>query len=314
MSKVSVIVVIYNNIHWIKLCFDAIFAQTHQAEEVFAVICGNDDGSKEYLQRNYPEVKILDPGSNVGFAKGNNMAIAQSTGEFIQMVNPDLILESNYIEELLKVFNDPKVASATGKLLRYNLASNQKTNIIDSTGIVMSVSGRARDRGQNEVDNKQYDNQTDIFGVSGAAPMHRKAALEVVKFENEYFDEDFVAYWEDVDMSWRLNNKNYLSKYVPSAVGYHGRTAGQSEGGYAHIYKFIKHHKKLSPQILKWNYKNHILMYIKNARHIWHPAFVVREIAMLGYVLVFEARTLGVVPELFKKIPKILKKRKWQFK
>ena len=60
---------------------------------------------------------------------------------------------------------------------------------------------------------------------------------------------------------------------------------------------------------LKWNYKNHILMYIKNAKHIWHPAFVLREIAMLGYILIFETSTLKVIPELFRQIPRILKKR-----
>src|SRR3954466_4210633 len=100
MSKVSVIVVIYNSKKWIKLVFDSIFSQTHKPEQVFAVICGDADGSKEFLQQNYPEVKIIDPGSNVGFSKANNLAIDQADGEFIQMVNPDLVLEPNYIEEM----------------------------------------------------------------------------------------------------------------------------------------------------------------------------------------------------------------------
>jgi GT2 family glycosyltransferase len=307
---VSVIVVIYNSKKWIKLNFDSIFAQTEKSLEVFAVICANDDGSKEFIQQNYPKVKIIDPGSNVGFSKANNIAIEQSNGEFIQMVNPDLILEPNYIEAMLKSFEDPKVASATGKLLRYDFEKKEKTNIIDSTGIVINSSGRARDRGQLEIDSRQYDNQTDVFGVSGAGPMHRKSALEAVRFDQEYFDEDFNMYWEDVDMSWRLNNAGFKCVFVPTAVAYHGRTAGQSEGGYKHVFKFIQHHKKLSAQVLKWNYKNHILMYLKNAKHIWHPAFVLREIAMLGYILIFEPSTLKVIPELFHQIPRIMKKRR----
>ncbi|MEO8065976.1 MAG: glycosyltransferase family 2 protein [Candidatus Doudnabacteria bacterium] len=308
--KVSLINVVYNSKKYIKPVFDAIFLQTERDLEVFAVICANDDGSKEYIVQNYPQVKILDPGKNLGFSAANNLAIRESTGEFVQLVNPDLILEPHYIEDLLGVFADPKVAAATGKLLRYDFRNNQKTKIIDSTGIVMSASGRARDRGQNQVDAGQFDDQTEVFGVSGAGPMFRRTALEKVKYRQEYFDEDFFMYWEDVDMSWRLRNLNYVIKYVPAAVAYHGRTAGQAEGGYWHFWKFVRHHKKLSPMILKLNYKNHILMYIKNAKSVWNPFFIGREIVMFGYVLIFETGTLKVLPELLRQFPKILRKRK----
>lgn len=316
--KVSIIFALYNSQKFIKPVFDAAFAQTHKDIEVIAVI-GNYDGSKEEIAQNYPQVKIIDPGKNLGFAAANNLGIRSSVGEFIQLVNQDLILEPNYVEEILKAFNDPKVAAATGKLLRYDFEKNQKLKIIDTIGIAMSVSGRARDRGQNQIDNGQFDKlqitnnkfQT-VFGVSGAGPMYRKSALEQVKFEQEYFDEDFFMYWEDVDLSWRFNNSGLKNVYVPSAVAYHGRTAGQAAGGYLHLFKFIKHHSKLNKQILKWNYKNHILMYIKNAKHIWHPAFIGREIVMLGYIVVFEISTLKVLPELFRQIPRILKKRKFQ--
>lgn len=309
MPKVNIIVVVYNSKKWLKLTFDAIFAQTFKDFDVTAVICGNEDGSKEFLQQNYPKVKIIDPGSNVGFCKANNLAIKESAGEFIQLVNPDLIMEPNYIEETLKVFADTKVAAATGKLLRYKLETNEKTKIIDSTGIVMNVSGRARDRGQNQIDTGQFDKQTEVFGVSGAAAMFRRSALERVKFGQEYLDEDFFAYWDDADLSWRLNNAGFVNVFVPQAVAFHGRVAGQAKGGYLHFWHFIEHHKTISPQIRQLNYKNHILMYIKNAKHIWHPAFIFREIVMFGYILLFETSTLKIIPELIRQIPRVLKKR-----
>src|SRR6185436_2248604 len=250
--KVSIIVVVYNSKKWLKLVFDAILAQTHKDLEILTVISANDDGSKEFIAENYPSVKILDPGKNLGFAAANNIAMRESTGEFIQLVNPDLIMEPNYIEELLKAFDDQKVAAATGKLLRFDFENQQKTKIIDSTGVVMQSSGRARDRGQNQMDAGQFDDQVEVFGVSGAGPMYRKSALEKVKYQQEYFDEDFFMYWEDVDLSWRLNNTGLKNVYVPNAVAYHGRTAGQSKGGYLHLFKFIQHHKKLNKQVLKW--------------------------------------------------------------
>lgn len=337
--KVSIITLPFRKTHLIKSVFDAMFAQTHKDIEIIAVLNDAADGSKEVISQNYPQVKIVEPGKNLFFAAGNNLGIENSTGEFVQLVNDDLLLEPDYIEEMLKAFHDPKVAATTGKLLRYNFETKERSKVIDTTGIIMSSSGRARDRGQLEEDRGQFDDQTDVFGVSGAGPMYRRSALERVKYcysvfaseakqsepkiatspsapRNdrycEYFDEDFVMYWEDVDLSWRLRNANYVINYVPSAVGYHGRTAGQAEGGYLHVLKFIKHHKKLSAQILKWNYKNHILMYIKNAKHIWHPAFILRELAMLGYIAIFETGTLKVVPELFRQIPRIWRKRKAQ--
>jgi GT2 family glycosyltransferase len=229
--KVSVILVIYNAKKYIKPVFDALLAQTYKDVEIIAVINGNDDGSKEIIQRLYPQVKIFEPGAN-NWSASNNLAIINSSGEFIQLVNQDLILEPDYIEKMVIAFTDKRVAAATGKLRKYNFDLDMKTGVLDTTGVMMSKSGRARDRGQNEVDKGQYDDKKEIFAVSGAGPMFRRAALEEVQFcENykcEYMDEDFVMYWEDVDLSWRLNHCGYKCVYVPQAVGYHGRTAGFS--------------------------------------------------------------------------------------
>lgn len=308
--KVSVIFVIYEGKKYIKPAFDAVFAQTHKDLEVIAVINKSTDGAKEEIQNNYPQVKIIDPGQNLFFAKANNVGIAASTGQFIQLVNQDVVLEPDYIEQALKAFSNPIVASVTGKILRYDFERGQKLDVVDTLGIVMNKSGRARDISQNQKDTGQFETEKQVFGASGAVPMYRKSALEKVKYNQEYFDEDFVMYWEDVDLAWRFQTAGFKSMYVPKAVAYHGRTAGQSEGGYLHLFKFIKHHSKLSRQVLRWNYKNHILMYIKNAKYI-HPTFIIREIAMLGYIIIFETSTLKVIPELIRTLPKIWKKRQW---
>lgn len=312
--KVSVILVIYNAKKFIKPVFDAIFAQTHQDLEVIAVINGNEDGSRELIIQSYPNVKIIDPGVNLWFSKGNNLAITESTGEFIQLVNQDLILEPDYIEKVLKAFEDKRVGAATGKLLRYDFGQMVKTNIIDSTGVIISASGRARDRGQQEPDHGQYDMHGTVFGVSGAGPMYRRLALDEVKYcehyKCEYFDEDFVAYWEDVDLSWRLNHIGYRNVYVPEAIAFHGRTAGSAKGGYLHLFDFIKHHSKLSREIKKLNYQNHFFMYYKNQK--WpSPYFILREIAMLGFIAVFETSTLKVIPEMYRLWPKMKRKREF---
>lgn len=311
MPKVTAIVLIYNSTRFIKPVFEALVKQDYPNLEVVAVINGDTDGSEKMLRKNYPSVKIVNPNANLYFSAGNNLIIRQSDAEFILLINHDLVLEPDYTRKMAAAFADPKVGAATGKLLRYDFSRNEKTKIIDSTGINISKSGRAKDRGQLEEDRGQYDGSREVFGVTGAGPMYRKSALEQVRYcekgRCEYFDEDFVAYWEDVDLSWRLNRAGYRNVYVPEAVSYHGRTAGQAKGGYLHLLHFIRHHKSIPAFIRRLNYRNHILMYLKNTRFP-HPAFLVRELIMFFYVLVFEPSTLKVLPDLFKLIPKARKK------
>ena len=181
MPKVTVVQVIYNSKKYIQPVFEAIFRQTFKDFNVVAVIAGNADGGKEFLSEKFPQVEIIDPGYNIGFAKGHNLVFEKYPSDFFQLVNPDLIMEPNYIEEILKAFEDPKVGAATGKLLRYDFENNQPTKTIDSTGVSISKSGRARDRGQHEIDYHQFDDLTSVDAVSGAGAMYRREALKAIK-------------------------------------------------------------------------------------------------------------------------------------
>ncbi len=314
MPRVTLIQVVYNSRKFIEPVFTAALNQTYKDTEFVAVIAANDDGGKELIAEKFPQVKIIDPGYNIGFSRGHNEYFAQSESEFFQLVNPDLIMEPTYVEEMLKAFADPQVGAATGKLLRYDFENNKPLNIIDTTGVVYTKSGRGRDRGQHEIDQGQYDNQTTVIAVSGAGPMYRKAALEDVKFKREdgrfeYFDEEFHSYWEDVDLGMRLTNAGWKCLYVPKAVAYHGRAAGSSPGGYKKVLSFIRFHSKINPRVRRLNYKNHIFLFLKNAPYLY-PQFFIREFFYNIYTLIFETSTLKVLPELFRQLPHMWRKRK----
>ncbi len=323
MAKVTVVQVVYNNRQFIEPVFSAIFNQTYKDIEVVAVISGDEDNGKQLLAEKFPNVIIIDPGYNIGFAAGHNLVFEKYDSEFFQLVNPDLIMEPDYIEKMLEAFVDPKVGAATGKLyeiqesgiLNFELwkkDKNQKYLILDTAGVVINKSGRARDRGQHELDNGQYDKDTRIQAVSAAGSMYRKCALQATSCKlpagTEFFDEDFHSYWEDVDLSWRMANAGWQNIFVPSAIGYHGRGAGSSRGGYSHLLDFIGHHRQLPSRVRELNYKNHIFMYVKNSPW-FYPQFFVREFFMFWYVLVFETATLAVLPSLFKTLPAMWRKR-----
>ncbi len=145
--------------------------------------------------------------------------------------------------------------------------------------------------------------------------MYRRSALEQTKYQRpdggfEYFDEDFHSYWEDVDLSLRLVNAGYICKYVSQAISYHGRGVGSSEQGYKNVKNFIKHHQQFPARILRLNAKNHIFLYLKNLPRLY-PQFFLREFFYWGYVTVLETKTLGVIPELFRQLPLMWKKRKF---
>lgn len=340
MTRLIIIQVVYNNKNWIKPVFNSVFNQSFKDFKFVAVIAGSNDGSKELIESEFPEVEIIDPGFNIGFAKGHNLVFEKyCDAEFFQLVNPDLILEQDYIKEMLKAFNDKRVGAATGKLyqlkdLKCNTEDYKTNKIIDTTGVVINKSGRARDRGQHEADVGQYDNSRTVQAISGAGAMYRKSALESIKcwtftevfpfansskkkceekqvlgIKQEYFDEDFHSYWEDVDLSWRMTNKGWKCVFAPTAIGFHGRVAGSSRKGYFYITDFIKHHRNLSERIRQLNFQNHIFMYIKNSR-LFYPQFFIRELFMFIYILFFEITTLKILFKMFRMLPKIFKKRK----
>jgi GT2 family glycosyltransferase len=99
----------------------------------------------------------------------------------------------------------------------------------------------------------QYERPEQVFSVCGAAVLFRKAMLEDVRIEGEYFDEDFFAYKEDVDICWRAQLMGWSSFYTPSAIAYHLRGWKRRDD------------RRRVPWVRKYHsFKNHYLMMIKN--------------------------------------------------
>ncbi len=303
----------------IAKCIDAVLAQQYQNFELTFSDNGSKNGLFESISQKYsgrPNFRAVDNKANLGYAAGHNKFFDETDSELLMVLNPDAILHPGFLENISKAFNDPKVAAATGKMIKPQSepGSNSGELILDGTGVVIGRTRRAQERGQLEVDHGQYDQQRRVFGVSGSAAVYRKSALAQAKVLNEYFDTDFFMYWEDIDLAWRLRLLGFECVYVPEAVVEHSRVAGKTQRGYKDPIAFAKHHAKFSLNIRRWNWRNHLFMIIKNdfGWNLWKglPFIILRETAMLGYIVVFEPRTLGAVPVFFRLLPNILKKRK----
>lgn len=314
MPKVSINLLGWNHREIIGGAINSVLTQTYRDFELIYTDNASTDGSVDYVKKNFPQVKVVANQKNFGYAGGHNLFFSQAKSDYVMVLNPDVVLDRNFLQAVIPAFDNRKVAAVTGKMLRPG------SKILDGTGIMVSRSRRARERGQNEEDRGRYDGKPDVFGVSGTAAIYRREALEKVKTPRagggfEYFDEDFFAYFEDFDLSWRLRLAGYVCRYAPGAVLYHSREAASSPGGYKKIFAFIKHHHALPLKIKKWNWKNHLFCIIKNdsGRAFWRdlPFIFTRELAMFFFILIFETRTLSVLPQFFRQLPRMIQKRKY---
>ncbi len=330
--ELSIILIGYNNKRFLKPCLEALERQTlgakRQGEHPFSIYFidnASSDDSVEWVLRHHPEVRVLQNRDNVGYAAAANQGIRMTKSKYVMILNPDLILTPDYLKIVLaKLRKNPRIAAITGKILRYDFERDQPTTVFDTTGLLAYRSRRVVDRGQGEKDRGQYDRGEEVFGVSGAGPIYRREALEDVKLPDlargnapapthqEYLDEDFFMYKEDVDLAWRLRLRGWQCYYEPRAVGYHGRgtgaiprsTLGEIFRGRRTLNRFQKY----------YSYKNQYLMQVKNdvwpnvVRHL--PSILWHELLKAVHVLLREPYLIKAWVHFWIQLPRALKKRR----
>jgi GT2 family glycosyltransferase len=327
--KVSINVLGYNSKKYLKSCFESIFSQTYPNLEILYIDNNSVDGSVEEVKKLKNQnlelggVKIIENKKNLGYAEGHNIGICESSGEYIFCLNPDIILDNNFVRSAVDFFIKHREAGAiTGKILKFKIhAGNEveKTNIIDSLGLAIFKSHRVVERGGEEEDRGQYDRNEKVFGVSGAAPVFRRKALEDVKCQmsnvkcQNYFDRDFFAYKEDVDLSFRLNHAGWQCWYVAQVLAFHDRWergSGQNEKKG----EILARRRKKSKLVNYLSYWNHLMMLFKNefaANLIIYFLWIFwYEFRKFVYILFFETKNIRGFIDFITFLPLTFKKRR----
>lgn len=307
---VSINLLTYNGRQYVENCLNSVLRQTYPHIEILVIDNASTDGTVNYLKQfEAPNLRVIFNQRNLGFAAGHNQGIKESQGEFILCLNQDVILDKDFIKRAVEILEkDGKVAAVQGKILRMPLTSQ----IIDTTGLVILKNRRIIARAQGQTDQGQFEKIEEIFGADGAVPVYRRKALADVKIKEEYFDEDFFAYKEDVDMAWRMQLYGWKVIYQPKAIAWHARTAGDSAA--INYFGIIRERRKISKFAKYLAFKNQRLMQIKNEqswlllKHL--PWFLPKEIASWFYVLLFERYTWRAIKDLFRQIPRAWQKRK----
>lgn len=224
MHKPVVVIPNWNGDDDLKACLEALTGQTLKAH-IIVVDNASVDNSLEII-KGYKDIELIEHTENKGFAGGVNPGFKRAIelkADYVAALNNDAVVDKNWLKELVGSMDaDPEVGIATSKIL------SGDGKHLDSTGDYYTVWGLPYPRGRGESDLDKYDEQTEIFAASGGASLYRVAALEKIGL----FDEDFFAYYEDVDLSFRAQLAGWKVRYVPTAVVYHqiGATSGKIKG------------------------------------------------------------------------------------
>ncbi|MGH7142163.1 MAG: glycosyltransferase family 2 protein [Candidatus Saccharimonadales bacterium] len=225
MRSTAVIVLNWNGKDSLKPCLESLLAQSVQST-IFVVENGSTDGSLEYLKKSYPDLRLIVNQTNLGFAGGANCGIREAIRnnfDYVGLFNNDAVADKDWLKNLVSVLDDrADIGIVTCKLVDAN------NKYLDSTGDTYTVWGLPYPRGRGELVSTKYDDNTDIFAATGGASLYRVKMLEKVGL----FDEDFFAYYEDVDLSFRAQLTGWKVCYTPRAIAYHqiGATSSKIKG------------------------------------------------------------------------------------
>ncbi len=299
-SQVAVVILNWNGQKYLEQFLPSVIKHSGNARIIVADNASTDD-SVAFVQANYPQIEIVVNDENGGFAKGYNDAFKKIDAEYYLLLNSDIEVTPNWLTPLLEQMKDPKVAGCQPKVKAFH---NQHS--FEHAG----ASGGYLDRNyfpfcrgriflSVESDQGQYDGETEVFWASGACLLIRSELFHKVGG----FDEEFFAHMEEIDLCWRLKKMNYKFMVCPQSTVFH-------IGGGTLPYT--------SPRKVYLNFRNSILMIVKNHEGILLPKIFMRlcidGIAASRFLMIGEFKQFSAVFRahlyMYKNLSSLLKKRK----
>lgn len=255
--KLSVVIVSYNVKYYLEQCLVSVRRACKGIEtEIWVVDNASDDGTPDYVRSRFPEVHLVANEQNVGFSRANNMAIKQSAGEYVLLLNPDTIVGENVLKTCTDFLDAHPEAGATGVAMlkddggfawesRRGLPT-PFTAFCKMTGLcALFPHSRLFGRYYMRYLDKEKANRIEV--ISGAFNMLRRSALNKVGL----LDEDFFMYGEDIDLSYRLLKGGYENYFQPVRIlHYKGESTVKSSFRYVNVFYramlifFDKHYRR----------------------------------------------------------------------
>jgi N-acetylglucosaminyl-diphospho-decaprenol L-rhamnosyltransferase len=209
---ISVVIVSYQSGPTLELCLARLRAQTFTDFEILLVDNASTDGAPQAAVAADPSIRFLEPGVNLGFAAGNNLAARQARGRWLVLLNPDAYPAPDWLEALVAgAARHPEVRCFTS----LQMAADEP-GLMDGAGDVMTSAGipfRGGYRRRRPADLPEGE----VFSACGAATLIDRALFLALGG----FDERFFCYCEDVDLGYRLRLAGEATLLLPEAVVEH---------------------------------------------------------------------------------------------
>lgn len=248
--KLSVIIVNYNVKYYLDQCIRSVlraFVLMHTPAEIIVVDNHSADGSVDYLEKRYPQmlypmVRFVRSAHNLGFARANNIAIRQSRGEYVLLLNPDTIVGEDALKASVDFMDAHEDAGAVGVRMlgaQGRRAMESRRGLPTPMVSFFKMLGFCNRWPHHRLFGRYYmgylpwDEPSQIEVVSGAYCMLRRKALDEVGL----LDEDFFMYGEDIDLSYRVLKGGYHNYYLPvDILHYKGESTQKSSFRYVHVF------------------------------------------------------------------------------
>ncbi|MFH1546494.1 MAG: glycosyltransferase [Patescibacteria group bacterium] len=230
--KVSVGIVLFET-EFLEESLPSLFAQNYENVE-FLFRDNSGGAASRFLEERLPEIfqkAKISRGKNLFHSGGMNELIRNSRGEYFVTASGDMLYPPDSISRAVAILGKPenqKFGSLGVKLKKWDFASGEKTDVIDSCGIVISKSHRFSEIGGGEKDGAKFSKSREIFGASCALAIFRRTALDEIAVNGEFFDAK-LHFKNDADLAYRLQLLGWKSLFTPEITAWHARGLGSGK-------------------------------------------------------------------------------------
>ena len=255
MKTIAVVILNWNGKSFLSKFLPKVIACSPSNAEIIIADNGSSDNSVDFIQTNFPHIKIVINDKNYGFAGGYNEALKHISAKYYVLLNSDVEVTPNWLEPLYSLLeNNPEIAACQPKLRAYNDRdffeyAGAAGGFIDKYGYPFC---RGRILYKLEKDIGQYDDITEIFWATGACLFVRSEIFHQVGG----FDTDFFAHMEEIDLCWRMKKQGYKIYYCGQSTVFHvgGGTLNKS-----------------NPRKTYYNFRNSLMALVKNSetKHLY---------------------------------------------
>lgn len=244
MVDLSVIIVNYNVAYFLEQCLHSVYRALDGLEvEVFVVDNDSVDDSVAMVRRKFPQATLIASDENLGFSKGNNLAMRRATGRYVLLLNPDTLVEEDTFRKTVAFMDEHPEAGGLGvKMIdgSGHFLPESKRGLPTPAVAFYKIFGlaalfpKSRTFGKYHLGYLSRDEVHEIDVLSGAFMLMRKSVLDRVGL----LDEEYFMYGEDIDLSYRIVLGGYKNYYYPHTriIHYKGESTKKSSINYVFVF------------------------------------------------------------------------------